>query len=113
MLDVCFKISMQRAAHLFATGIADSLQLLAHRLPGLVAPAQTIIKIVDPGEYPRGDHGRCKPAAFLVGPTDCFDGTLGFKIEIVQCADNLKAGQDSVNPVEPAAGRLSIKVTTY
>jgi hypothetical protein len=89
---------------------ADALQLVAEALALGIDAVIGPVLVVHAGEHARGQHGRGKARAFLVGPVDHHDGVLGLDAEIVQRADHLQPAQHAQHAVILAAGGLGVEV---
>jgi hypothetical protein len=68
------------------------------------------VLVVHAGKDARGQHGRGKARAFLVGPVDHHDGVLGLDVEIVERAHQFQTRQHAEHAVILAAGGLGVEV---
>src|SRR5699024_806968 len=55
-------------------------------------------------------HGRRKPTAFLVGPTDDFDGPLRLMPQVIQCTAYFQRAEHAGDTVKAPAVDLGIQV---
>ena len=111
LLDVQLEHRVHFAlADLFWALPADPLELVAKAFALGVNPVIGPVEAVPAGENTRGEHGRGKARAFLVGPVGHDDWVLGLDPEVVHRADHLKAAENAQNTVILAASRLGIEV---